>query len=82
MKYTPRLGVENIHTNVVESVKDLDLSSNISILDVYQYKRDIVAAILAKMIGKYVLYLFTTKIFSPTTNLGLNKKVNIIFLTT
>jgi hypothetical protein len=65
MKYTPRLGVENIHTNVVESVKDLDLSSNISILDVYQYKRDIVAAILAKMIGKYVLYLFTTKISYP-----------------
>ena len=61
MKYTPRLGVENTHTNVVESVKDLDLSSNISILDVYQYKRDIVAAILAKMLGKYVLYLFTTK---------------------
>ena len=62
MKYTLRLGVENIHTNVVESVKDLDLSSNISILDVYQYKRDIVAAILAKMLGKYVLFIYNKNI--------------------
>ena len=50
-----RMGIVN--PRLIESAKEMDLSCDVRIMDLYQYRRNIVAAILNKMLGRK-LHLF------------------------
>ena len=46
-----------VNPRLIESAKEMDLSCDVRIMDLYQYRRNIVAAILIKMLGRK-LHLF------------------------
>jgi len=72
MKYTPRL--EIVYPRLIESAKEINLSCDVRMMDFYQYRRNIVAAILNKMLENKTETLITQPV--EEILLGVEQSVN------